>query len=484
MIPQRASLTIPTPPAGAGPRRAPGPAPALLFALIAVLVGCAGDPRYELSPVGADPADTRAVPPPRVRELTPDKDARTLVRSVPADASRQMLVELLQVSQAITGDGFVPGNDARLLIDGPATFAAMFEDIDAAREHIHIETFILHDDEVGRRLLSRLIRARERGVRVRVLVDAFGSFELPDARLDALREQGIEIRKFHPLDPTEDPRIWRSNNRNHRKIMVVDGRVAYTGGINFSDTYSESSLSVPHAARRSDAAWRDTHVRLEGPVVAKIQHSFVALWNKDLDAREHLAGEHLFPPLREAGDMIAGIVASSGGDDREFDIYSVLTAAIEHAQERVWITQAYFAPDEAFIGTLEDAARRGVDVRMILPGVSDAPLVIHASRSSYGGLLDAGVKIYERTSSTLHAKTVVIDGVWSTIGSANFDYRSFVHNWELNAVIIDRDFGQAMDAIFKADLQKTEPITAVQWAKRPLTQRVKETLGRWLRPWL
>lgn len=235
-------------------------------------------------------------------------------------------------------------------------------------------------------------------------------------------------------------------------------------------------------ARETNDGWRDTHVRLVGPVVQQFQRLFLEIWHKDLPEEEHTRGTVYFPSVPEQGDMVVGAITSEG--DEENHIYSVLAAAIEHAQDRVWITQAYFAPNDGLIEIIKDAAKRGVDVRLLLPGVSDASLVILASRYSYQAMLEAGVKIYERTASTLHAKTIVIDGVWSSIGSANFDYRSLVYNFELNALIISDDLGREMEKQFKADLQQAEQITLEQWRCRPVIQRVKETFGRLLRRWL
>jgi len=399
-----------------------------------------------------------------------------------------MLDQLLTVTQDISGSSsfLTTGNEARLLIDGPGTFKAMFEGIDQARDHIHLETFILEDDVIGRALADHLIASRQRGVQVRILIDAFGSLNLPETYIERLRKHSIELHKFHPVNPTEDMRLWRSNNRNHRKILVIDGQIAYTGGINFSSVYSKGSFSGSQTrdGDATDGAWRDTHIRIVGPVVHQFQQQFLKLWNKDLPEDTRLDDAVYFPEIEEQGDMLAGVIASTGGNEVESDIYSILAAAIGHAQQRLWVTQAYFAPDETFIEIIKTTAARGVDVRLLLPGVSDAPLVVQASRSSYQGLLEAGVRIYERTGSTLHAKTFVVDGVWSTIGSTNFDYRSFVYNYELNAIIVSSDFGSAMEKLFEVDLQQADEITLQAWRRRPLIQRLKEGLGGILRRWL
>jgi cardiolipin synthase A/B len=453
---------------------------------LAILTACSMNPQLE---TGATQAPRRGVRPQVLVDqgkqvASPGEYHDLMKENAPETGSRMMLEQLLAATQRISGDSLCAGNDARLLVDGPGTFKAMFRDIDHARDYIYLETYILKDDDIGNALADRLISSSQRGVEVRVLIDGFGSLDLSEAYIDRLRENGIELRIFHPLDPTEDPRIWRSNTRDHRKILVVDGHVAYTGGINFSRVYNQSSLSVPRDARDADGAWRDTDVRIVGPVVSRFQKLFLEMWNKDLPEEQRIYSTASIPPIEVQGDMMAGVIASSGGDDSEYDIYSILAAAIAHAQQRVWITQAYFAPDDTFTVIIETAARRGVDVRMLLPGVSDAPLVIQASRSSYEDLLEAGVRIYERTSSTLHAKTIVVDGVWSSIGSTNYDYRSFVDNYELNAVIVSRDFGRAMEKLYQVDLLEAEEITLQKWRNRPLIQRLKEGIGSILRIWL
>ncbi len=450
-----------------------------------LLVGCTASPRLSDGFTQRDVTDATPVWVAQGSRPASESEYRALLaENAPDPARRVMLDKLLRVSGAMTDRHLVTGNTVKPLVDGPGTFRAMFEDIGAARDHIHVETFILEDDQVGRALAKKLVEAARRGVTVRLLIDAVGSLNLPEAFIEYLRRQGVLIRKFHPIDPTEDPRIWRGNNRDHRKVMVIDGRIAYTGGINFADVYSESSLSIPSGSKVTDEAWRDTHVRITGPAVAQFQAAFVRMWNKDRERNDRLSAASVSHLPEHTGGMIAGAVTSDGGNEQASDIYSILIAAIGHAQQRIWITQAYFAPDDIFLAAIKEAAKRGVDVRLLLPGVSDAPLVIQASRATYGELLESGVRIFERTGSTLHAKTMVVDGVWATVGSANFDYRSFVHNYEINAIIVDHEFAGAMEKLFEVDLQQADEVTLAGWRERPVTQRAKELLGDMLRRWL
>tara|TARA_R110001599_G_scaffold353231_1_gene591124 strand:- start:209988 stop:211463 length:1476 start_codon:yes stop_codon:yes gene_type:complete len=394
----------------------------------------------------------------------------------------------ISTSEKVGDLTFQAGNDARLKIDGPGTYGAMFADMEKAKQHIHLETFILEDGKVGEDLAERLIAIRRRGVEIRILIDAFGSMDLPDEYVERLQQHGIELRKFHPIDPSEDPRIWRSNNRDHRKLLIIDGKIAYTGGLNFSAVYSEGSFSVQSTSGSvdpdTDSAWRDTQVRIVGPAVSQFQHYFLAMWNKDISPEEPLQGETYFPVIDAQGNIAVAVVASSGGDSDEFNVYSLVVSAIEQARRRVWITQAYFAPNPEFIDRFTAAARRGIDLRLLLPGVSDSSLVVQASRSSYQALLESGVRIYERSGSVLHAKTIVVDGVWSSIGSTNFDYRSFVHNYELNAVLVSCHFGAAMEKLFEVDLTQSKEITLEAWENRPFSQRFEEWIGDMFREWL
>ncbi len=392
---------------------------------------------------------------------------------------------------SVTGEfRFLSGNTATLKVDGPSTFEAMFKDIDRAENYVHIETYILEDDEIGRKLAQHLFKARDRGVKVRVLVDAFGSMELSTEYVEQLEAHNIEFQKFHPIDPSEDLRVWRSNNRDHRKLLLVDDKIAYTGGLNFSEVYKEGSSSIglrkpkKTEAVAEDGAWRDTQVRISGPVVKQFQYYFLKMWNRDLPDEEQIVLAQHSPEFEVQGDIDIAVVASRGGDDDEFDIYTTFTTAIEESKQRVWITQAYFAPNDEFLEAVKAAAKRGVDTRLLLPGVSDASLIVQASRASYQDLLDSGVRIYERKASVLHAKTMVVDGVWSSVGSANFDYRSFVHNYELNAVLVDKDFGQSMEELFQSDIKQSEEITIAEWNDRSLWQRFEEWLGDSLREWL
>nr|WP_298719086.1 cardiolipin synthase [uncultured Steroidobacter sp.] len=375
------------------------------------------------------------------------------------------------------------GNRVDALIDGPQTYDAIESDLRAARHHIHLETFIFGADDIGRRFGDLLARKRKEGVEVRVLYDSIGSMDTPKDFFEHLRQQGIEVREFRPMNPVKNPRIWDINNRDHRKIIVIDGKVGFTGGINIDSTYSSSSASRPGPKRGIEDGWRDTHMRLQGPVVKQLQTLFLQSWAEAGEPLQARDGDRYVPPARSAGKTLVTIVGNdSESDDRS--LYGTYLAAFTHASNRLWITHAYFAPNPELLDAMVDASRRGVDVRLIVPAFTDSRIVLNATQSTFTPLLEAGVKIYELKDALLHAKSVVIDGTVAIVGSANLDMRSFLHNDEVNAIVINRDFGQRMEEVFKRDERASRPVTLERWQKRSLWQRLKEfgvkLFGYWI----
>jgi cardiolipin synthase len=328
-----------------------------------------------------------------------------------------------------------------------------------------------------------LLIARQRaGVNVNVMYDSVGTLGVPQAFFERMRAAGIHLLAFNPVNPAKAHGHWAINNRDHRKLLVVDGRVAFTGGINISADYANSSLFRSHAGHvdPGEVGWRDTHIRIEGPAVAALQYSFIDNWIAQ-EAGE-LPDEDYFPRLAPAGNKIVRVLATH--PDKGFEIYRAFLLAIGEAKQSIEITSAYFVPDRQTIEALCAAARRGVRVRLVLPGVSDHSLVYHAGRAFYDQLLSNGVEIHELQVAVLHAKTAVIDGSWSTVGSANLDRRSFEHNYELNVIVLDPAFGQAMHAAFEEDLRHARQVTLAQWRARPLLDRIKEMATRLFDYWL
>ena len=388
----------------------------------------------------------------------------------------------LALEEGITGSPLVVGNKVTLLQDGPATYQAMFNAIRRARKNINMETYIIEDDEIGKKFAAALIEKQAQGVQVALIYDSVGGLDAPKEFFSNLTGNGVKVVEFNPINPLTAKRGWHVNQRDHRKLLIVDGQVAFFGGINISSVYSSGSFNAA-SKRHADGSpsWRDTHLQVDGPVVAKFQKLFLATWEKQKG--EALPARNYFPSPAPKGKEIVRAIGSSP-DDAYSLIYATLISAIKSAETSVHMTCGYFVPDPHLQDALKEAAQRGVDVKLILPSSSDSWLVLNAGRSYYGNLLRGGVQIYERRDALLHAKTAVIDGVWSTIGSTNLDWRSFLHNQEVNAVILGPEFGAQMQTMFEADLAASSRITLEEWERRPLGNRLKEITSRLWKYWL
>ena len=382
----------------------------------------------------------------------------------------------LALEEAIVGSPLMVGNKVVLLQDGPATFEQMFAAIRSAKDHINMETYIIEDDEIGNRFADALIEKQAQGVQVNFIYDSVGAISAPKTFFKRLTDSGINVLEFNPINPLTAKKGWNVNQRDHRKLLIVDGQSVFLGGINISSVYSGGSFSQRSSTRPEEKApWRDTHMQVEGPVVGEFQKMFLATWEKQKG--KPLAPRNYMPQLSNKGKEVVRAIGSSP-DEPYTLIYATLISAISSAETGVYLTNAYFVPDPQLLAALKDAAKRGVDVKIILPGHTDFWLVFHAGRSNYAELLRAGVKIYERRDALLHSKTALIDGVWSTVGSTNLDWRSFLHNDEVNAVILGQEFGAQMQAMFNKDLAASNPITLEQWNQRSLGTRLKELSAR------
>jgi cardiolipin synthase A/B len=388
----------------------------------------------------------------------------------------------LALEQALADTPLVAGNKVTLLQDGPATYRAMFAAIAAARDHINLETYILEDDDVGQRFADALIERQRAGVQVNLIHDGVGTLHTAKAFFERLKASGIRLLEYNPVNPLTASAGWDVNQRDHRKLLVVDGRIALLGGINISSVYSGGSYSQESPQRPGQSLpWRDTDLQVEGPVVADFQKLFIDTWQRQHGAP--LEPRHYFPKLAPRGKEV--VRALGGSPDEPYSqIYATLISAIDSAATEVLLTNAYFAPDPQLLATLKAAAARGVNVTLLLPSKTDSSLILWAGRSFYTELLEGGIRIFERHDALLHSKTALIDGVWSTVGSTNLDWRSFLHNQELNAVILGADFGAQMRAMFDADMAASEPVTLAQWQRRPLDMRLKEMFGRLWQYWL
>ena len=407
--------------------------------------------------------------------LSAEKSAAILAELKRKSGDIDILEKQIALEQAIVGSPLILGNKVTLLQDGPATYAAMFAAIRAARDHINLESYIIDDDETGRQFANLLLEQQSRGIQVNVIYDSFGAVNTPKAFFDRLTAGGIEVLEYNPINPLKAKAAWQINNRDHRKLLVVDGRVAFIGGINISSVYSSGSVVRRTKKAPGDkAGWRDTHFQIEGPVVGELQRLFVETWTKQKG--KPLAPKDYFPALKTQGKDIVRAIGSTP-DDAYSLIYLTLVSAIGNAERQVYLTHAYFVPDPQLLKSLIDAAARGVDVKLILPSKSDSDTVFHAGRAYYSALLAAGIKIYERRGAVLHSKTALIDGVWSCVGSSNLDWRSFLDNDEINAVIIGREFAQQMQAMFASDLANSDAIDQESWEQRSPLLHFKEWWG-------
>ncbi len=366
-------------------------------------------------------------------------------------------------------------NTAHVLHDAASTYQDMVDAIEAAQHHIHVEFYIIQPDAVGRGLRDHLARRASGGIEVRVLCDAIGSMALPSDFWEPVRAAGGQAAFFSPLAKLL-PRLRRRDRvdfRNHRKIVVVDGRVGFTGGINVGREY----LGLDPAIGR----WRDTHIRIEGPAVLSLQQAFLQDWL--MTTGETPDSERYFSAEPTPGGSLVQII-DSGPDRRWASLELYYAQAITLARHRVWITNPYFIPSQTIESALTLAALRGVDVRLLLPSKSDSWLVTHASRSYYAGLLQAGARIFEYERGFVHAKTMVVDDWAATVGSANMDMRSFNLNFELNAFVFDARLCDDMAAHFDTDLETASEVTLERERRVGVTRRLLRGAARLLSPML
>ncbi|HZZ93429.1 MAG TPA: phospholipase D-like domain-containing protein [Usitatibacter sp.] len=485
------------------------PFEALLLALALALGGCASVPdldRYIL--------DTQSVRLEGAKgTLSREQSAKILAQLRQRSPDTGILDRHVAIEEALSGHPLSIGNKAAILEDGKETYAQMLAAIHGARTSVHMEMYIFEDDEVGQAFAAALEERAHAGLQVRLLYDSVGSHKTDKAFFKAMSEQGVHVAEYNPVSPEDFlKKGFALQRRDHRKVLVVDGRLAFIGGINVSGVYgsagagsgrkptsdsaapgsgsgssggsgalaSSSGSSKPVAREGRDVPfdqrpWRDLQVRLEGPVVADVQQAFIHQWAKA--TKETLADPRLMPRLSPQGHEIVRLLESAAGEEPN-RLYVALVSAIENAETEVVVMNAYFVPHPDLSEALQAAARRGVNVRLILPSKSDNALVFQAGRSYYEDLLEAGVKIYERQARFLHAKSALVDGVWSTIGSTNLDWRSLVYNDELNAVVLSPDFAQQMRHVFDEDLAASHEITKEAWAHRPVADRLREAAAR------
>ena len=494
-------------------------APAFLLALTA---GCASVPdldRYMLHTQrvrieGAKGTLSAA----QTKQILADLDKRSPQSGI--------LERHVAIEEALSGHPLTAGNRATLLQDGRQTYPQMLAAIRGAHSSVNMEMYIFEDDAVGQAFAAALVERAKAGIPVHLLYDSAGCHNTPKEFFKAMSDQGVHVAEYNPLTAEQFlKKGFELQRRDHRKVLVVDGRVAFLGGINVSGVYGSvataskskrtsdsaapgsgvtaaSPASNKDAKPKSDSAapgsssgsgsskpvnhfgddvpfedrpWHDLQVKLEGPVVADVQRAFIHQWSKS--SKEALDEARLLPQLTAQGHEVVRLLESAAGEEPN-RLYVALVSAIDNAETEVIVMNAYFVPHPDLMAALERAAKRGVDVKLILPAKSDNPLVYYAGRSYYEDLLEAGVKIFEREARFVHAKSAMVDSVWCTIGSTNLDWRSLVYNDELNAVVLSPDFAKQMRGVFDQDFAISHQLTSESWSKRPLTDRIKEQGAR------
>lgn len=404
------------------------------------------------------------------------KDTKALLARLGMKAGDTDLLRThLAIEQEVAETPLVTGNDVHLLRNGEQTFSTMLATLKSAKRHINLEYFIFEDVKLGNESLGDLLVAkRKEGVTINVIYDGLGSSATPKSFFDRLKEAGVQIVEFNPPNPLNPVSL---NRRDHRKILIVDGTKAIVGGVNLSVTYESSRIkrSAGEATQQGSTRWRDTDMLIEGPAVAELQKVFMQHWQDQQGPL--LAEAAYFPKPPNKGNEVVRIISSAPSKDMP-RYYVTLLSAIRNADKNIYLSSAYFVPTRQEKQDLIDAAKRGVDVRLMLPGISDSASSLKVQHSHYEDLLEAGVKIYERQNDILHAKTVTVDGVWSVIGSSNFDHRSVLFNDEVDVIALGPETAAELKDMFENDVKTAQKIDLTDWKNRPALQNLQDNLSR------
>jgi cardiolipin synthase len=444
----------------------------ILLAGIGQLLSCASEPRVDTAI--EDGADTRQTVVGAHGPLSERQVQAILARIDKQQNGTDLLQRHLAVEQAVADSPLFMGNRTAILRDGVATFRAMFQAIRSAKRSIDLEYYIFEDVESDGDLGDLLIAKRAAGVTINILYDSYGSMDTPNPFLDRLKAAGINVLEFNPLNPFRARDTYSLNERDHRKILTVDGALAIMGGVNLYTAYQPHPNSgLVKSAGPANQHMRDTDLLIEGPAVLPLEQLFVDHWRAQKGPP--IEANDPAPPAK--GTEIIRIIGSDHTDPVPH-FYATLISAIRDADKSIWMSTAYFVPTHEEVEALVRAARRGVDVRLLLPSTSDSDQALAAGRSNYEDLLEAGVRIFETQDETLHAKTAVIDGVWSVIGSSNLDHRSVLYNDEVDAVALGRDTAKQLEAQFADDQRLAKAIDPQSWNGRPLGQKLHEFYAR------
>ena len=400
------------------------------------------------------------------------EDALPVSGSLGFKANNPRLARMVSYLSSAGDGGFTPNNAVDVFTDGKTLFEDVLQQMRQATRHIHVLFYIIRNDTIGREMLSVLVEKARQGVEVRLLVDSLGSFFAPTDLFKALLEAGGKVLEFYPVRISHLAR-FRFNFRNHRKVIVIDGKVGYVGGMNVGDEYRGKHKRL--------TPWRDTHLRLQGTAVWFLQERFAMDWYYAADMDVHKVDvDRYFPKVEPSGHIGVQIV-SSGPDTESAPIKGGLMEILYTARTSVWLQTPYFTPDEAFLGAMSSAALAGVDVRLMIPGKSDNQIVHLASLHFARLVREAGVKVYAY-NGFLHAKTAVFDGLAASIGTSNIGYRSFYLNFEINAFIYNHSFAAEQEKLFLQDMERCTELTPEWFANRPVWARVMQSTFRLFAP--
>ena len=396
-----------------------------------------------------------------------DDDIARAVQS--ADTGRA--VDLIrEQTERIARRPFIAGNAVELLRNGPETYAAMMAAISAAKQRIDMESYTFDTGEGGQ-FAELLLAKRAQGIEVNLIYDAWGSLGASPAMFARLRKGGVRVLEVHPLGPIY---ALDFNRRDHRKLLVVDAAVTIMGGVNISEVYENQRDPTGRTTAPNALPWRDTDVRIEGPASVEFEQTFMSTWR--LQKGEAIPDPPPTPKTQRGEARVLALAADP--KTKRPLIYRTLLVAITLARSSIHLTTGFFAPPPDLLHALEHAARRGVDVRIVVPAHSTSSLAISAGRADYEDIMEAGIHIFELQDVVLHAKTAVVDGGWSAVGSSNLDSRSVIFNNEIDALILGPSFAQKMEAMFRDDVAHSHEIDPKQWARRPFTERFDEWWAR------